>query len=207
MRNFVDNLIMFLSTALLSTTFTMDTTATVTTGAAHGWSVGDKIRVSSGTTLPAGLSASTDYYVTKVISTTEVEISAAEGGAKITSTDAGTGTHTAVLKSRKILIADFRNANLSIHTANSANFTVKLQGSTQDDVDFESAASATNRWDYIQMVDLQSGATVDGDTGVAPAGSDDDREFAVNADGLRWLCLDITSWTAGTLDARVALYE
>jgi hypothetical protein len=198
---------MFLSTALLSTTFTMDTTATVTTGAAHGWSVGDKIRVSSGTTLPAGLSASTDYYVTKVISTTEVEISAAEGGAKITSTDAGTGTHTAVLKSRKILIADFRNANLSIHTANSANFTVKLQGSTQDDVDFESAASATNRWDYIQMVDLQSGATVDGDTGVAPAGSDDDREFAVNADGLRWLCLDITSWTAGTLDARVALYE
>jgi hypothetical protein len=198
---------MFKSTALLSVDFTMDTTSVVTTGSAHGWSAGDKIRVSSVTTLPAGLSANTDYYVLNVLSTTTVEIAATDGGTKITSTDAGTGTHTAVLKSRKILVADFRDCNLSLHTANSANFTVKLQGSTQDDVDFESAASATNRWDYIQLVDLESGATVDGDTGVAPAGVDDDREFAINVDGLVWVCMDITSWTAGTLDARVSLYE
>lgn len=198
---------MFKSTSLLSVSFTAAVTNVITTGSAHGWSVGDKLRFSSSDTLPAGLSANTDYYVISVPSTTTLTVSSAEGGSAVDITDTGTGTHTAVLKSRKILVSDFRNAQLSLHTANSANFTVKLQGSTQDDVDFESAASATNRWDYIQMVDLEDGATVDGDTGVAPAGSDDDREFAVNVDGLRWLCLDITTWTAGTLDARVSGYE
>jgi len=207
MRNTQNDLVLFKSTALLSVAFTAAVTNLITTGSAHGWSVGDKIRVSSSTTLPAGLSASTDYFVISVPSTTTLKVSVAQGGAEVDITDTGTGTHTSVLKSKVVSVSDFGNANLSLHTANSANFTAKLQGSTQDDVDFESAASATNRWDYIQIVDLEDGATVDGDTGFAPAGTDDFREFAVNVDGLRLLCIDITSWTAGTLDARVSLYE
>lgn len=198
--------VLFKSTALLSSAFTMDTT-NIMTVTGHGWSVGDKIRVSTATTLPSGLSANTNYYVIEVVSVNTVKISATPGGTAITAASAGTGTHTAVLKSRVIYTKGFTDMSLSWHTANSANFTAKLQRSDQDDVDFESAASATNRWTYVQNIDNDDGDLVDGNVGITQdaAGTDENKNFAINLDRATWVCLDITTWTAGTLDARATL--
>lgn len=56
-----------------------------------------RVQVSSGTTLPGGLSAATDYYVIKVSDTTiklATSFANAVAGTAINITDAGTGTHT-----------------------------------------------------------------------------------------------------------------
>lgn len=206
MRQTQEELLMFSSTKLLSSAFTAAVTDIITvTG--HGYVGGEKVRVSTTTTLPGGLSASTDYYVVDVINANTFYLSTAPGGTHVNITSTGTGTHTMVLKSKVLDVEDFKNVILNFNTAGSGNFTAKLQGSIQDDVDFESAASATNRWDYIQMVDLQDGSTIAGDTGFAVTGTDDNRILEANVNGLKWICIDITSWTAGTLTVGAALYR
>ncbi len=76
-----------------SKTFTAAADDTITS-TAHGLSVGDIIRVSSSTTLPAGLSANTDYYVISTATANTFTVSVNNGGSVVNITDAGTGTHT-----------------------------------------------------------------------------------------------------------------
>lgn len=101
-----------------------------------------------------------------------------------------------------ILVEDFIHIILAIHTASSANLTVKVQGSTQDEQPtWGSAQSPTNKWDYIQLKDLEDAAAIDGDTGFAVAGTDDNRLFEVNVNGLKWLNLIVTARAAGSVTA------
>jgi hypothetical protein len=64
---------------------------------AHGMETGLKVQVSSGTTLPDGLSGSTDYFVIK-IDADKFQLAAsladAQAGTEIDILDEGTGTHT-----------------------------------------------------------------------------------------------------------------
>jgi hypothetical protein len=79
-------------------TFTAATTD-ICTKVAHGFVTGQKVRVSSATTLPAGLSAATTYYVIKLtadtfkLATTDANATA---GTAIDITDTGTGAHSIV---------------------------------------------------------------------------------------------------------------
>lgn len=81
-----------------SQTFTAATTD-ICTAAAHGFKTGDKVRVSSATTLPAGLSAATTYFViyltadTFSLATTDAN---AQAGTAINISDTGTGAHSIV---------------------------------------------------------------------------------------------------------------
>lgn len=207
MDNFIDPIALFKSTKVLEKAFTAADTDIITC-AAHGFETGDKIRVTtSGADLPAGLSTGTDYFVVKIDVNTFYlnSILSENSGDRIDITDAGTGTHTLHLKSKYVLVKGMRHLGLSWHTANSANFTVKIQMSRQADVDFESAASATNRWAYVQVIKNADGSTIDGDTGISPtsAGTDENKEFAINLDNAILICADVTAWVAGTLDLRV----
>jgi hypothetical protein len=107
-----------------------------------------------------------------------------------------------------INVENFRYAVLEFGTASSANLTIKFQGSVSDDAPtFSSAQSVSNHWDYIDVIDLEDGASIDGDTGVAPAGTDDFRLFQVNVDGLKWLCARVTAYAAGSVTVKVKLFE
>lgn len=70
----------------------------VLTANAHGLLTGDgPVRVSSDNTLPAGLAAATDYYVVRLDADTfslATSRANAYAGSVVTTTDAGTGTHT-----------------------------------------------------------------------------------------------------------------
>ena len=72
--------------------FTADAGTDTITSAAHGLANADRVFVSSQTTLPGGLSASTVYYVISAAANT-FQLAATEGGAAINITTAGTGVH------------------------------------------------------------------------------------------------------------------
>ena len=99
-----------------------------------------------------------------------------------------------------MLVSDFMHLVLSLATASSANLTVKFQGSISDTCpDFSAAQTAANMWDYIQVKDLEDGSSIDGDTGIAPAGTDDFRLFELNVNGLKWINAVVTARSAGAV--------
>lgn len=97
-----------------------------------------------------------------------------------------------------VYVPDMMHLLMTLSSSNNANFTIKFAGSYADTCpDFSAAHSDTNRWDYIQVRDMQNNAAIDGDTGVAFAGTDDVRQFEANVNGLKWICPIITAWSAG----------
>lgn len=104
-----------------------------------------------------------------------------------------------------IQVEDFQHVLLTLSSSDSGSFTVKFQASNSEVCpDFSAAQSVTNRWDYIQVKDLQSGSAIGGDTGVAFAGTDDVRLFEVNSSGQTWIGATLTAYAAGkvTLTAK-----
>ena len=84
------------SIALLTDTFTTGFAVNneLTSTSPHGLVVGDAIHVSTTTTLPAPLAAETAYWVLTTPTTSTLTIGASKGGAEITLTSDGVGTHT-----------------------------------------------------------------------------------------------------------------
>ena len=66
---------------------------TLSAGTDDDYADGDTVRLSTTTTLPAGLAIETTYYVVSVAAAT-LKVSATFGGSAINITDTGTGTHT-----------------------------------------------------------------------------------------------------------------
>ena len=107
---------------------------------------------------------------------------------------------TGVDKTGGVSVEDFRNSIFSLATdgGGTASFTVQFQGSVSETApDFSAAQSVTNHWDYIEVVDMEDGTVIDGDTGVAVAVADDYRLFEANVNGLRWVNAIITTYVAG----------
>jgi len=105
-------------------------------------------------------------------------------------------------------VSDFRNAVISFATASSANLTVKVQGAIGTvPPTWTSAQSASNMWDYVQIIDLEDGNPIDGDTGVSCAGTDDFRLFEVNVNALDWINVIVTARSAGNVTVKATLTD
>lgn len=117
-----------------------------------------------------------------------------------------------------VLVEGYRHLTVSLDFDYLANLTVKCVGSigkggassstgVDDAPDPTAAQTNNNCYDYIEMIDLQSGADIDGDTGIAKAGALDHRLLNVNTDGLKWINFYITARSAGAATARVKLFR
>lgn len=107
-----------------------------------------------------------------------------------------------------ILVEDFDTIVVTVTSQDSGSGTVKMQGSIAETRPaFGSAQSATNRWDYVQMKDLEDNSSVDGDDGVVATGTDIARQFEVNVSGLRWFCPVVTARVAGSFNVHVKGYS
>lgn len=84
-----------------SPTFTFTVSGYLFTAAAHGYGNSEMLTVSSSGTLPPGLTAATRYYLVQATTNT-YKLSLAKNGTPITTTGAGTGTHTATVSSHKL---------------------------------------------------------------------------------------------------------
>ncbi len=113
-----------------------------------------------------------------------------------------------VADSGAYLVQDFRHIILLLSTASSANLTVQVKGSIQDEMPtFSSAASASNQWDYIQLKDLEDQSSLDGDVGVVYAGTDAVRQFELNVNALKWIGISVTARAAGSVNATIQPYN
>lgn len=192
----------------LTATFTAATTDVITS-ASHGLKNGDMVVLTTTDTLPASLATATGYFVINA-STNTFKLSLTSDGSSVNITDTGTGTHTWTMHDigRNILVQDFINSVLSLSTDGTANFVIKFQGSIQDTCpDFSAAQTVANHWDYIEVVDIQSGAAIDGDTGITFSAADDNRLLEMNIDGLKWINAIISSYVAGTATLKVRLFD
>jgi hypothetical protein len=206
MRNFTDEQTIYLGTSTPQADFTAATTGIITS-AAHGLVNGDVVRVTTTTTLPSGLSADTDYYVIES-DTNTFQLSATRDGSAVTIASTGTGTHTYHLKGKVIYVGDWKNVALSLNFITTPTMTVKVQGSIAEDApSFSDSQAYDNRWDYVEVIDVEDGTALDGDTGIACTGTADNRIFEANVSALKWITVAITAYTAGTLDVRVASFS
>ena len=205
--------------AILTDTFTAATTD-ICTQSSHGLKNGDPLVLTTTGTLPAGLALATVYYVieaatntfklslTKPQSYTTGTISSPVPPVDIT--DAGTGAHTYTMHDigNNIFVQDFRHTIISLDGYDSNNCTVKIVGSIAETCpDFSAAQAYDNAWEYIEVVDLNSGSAIDGDTGVAQAGTNDHRLFEANINGLTWINAIITAWSAGSVTVKCKLFN
>lgn len=102
---------------------------------------------------------------------------------------------------------DFRNAIFNLDSDNSANLTVKFVASIAEDrPDFTSAQSPTNQWDYVQVIDLEDGTSIDGDTGIVLSGTDDNRQLEANINGIRWISAIVSGYSAGDVTVKARLF-
>lgn len=100
-----------------------------------------------------------------------------------------------------VFVRDFRSIVICVATTGSANMTIKFAGAISEAIpDFEAAQSQSNPWDHVEVVDLQDGAAIDGDTGIAFAGTDDVRLFEVNVNSLIWFGAHLTARSAGSVN-------
>jgi len=193
-------------------TFTAAVTDIITANA-HGLVDGNMIVLTTTTTLPAGLAASTVYYVVQAATNTfKVSLTSGTEGPAVDITSTGTGTHTFTMHDvgNNIFVKDFRNAILNFATdgGSDAALTVKFQGSIQEDCpDFSAAQSVTNMWDYIDIIDLEDQSSIDGDTGIAVAGADDYRQLEANINALTWINCILSGWSEGEVTVKILLTD
>ena len=104
-----------------------------------------------------------------------------------------------------MVVTPFDHLLITIASASSGNFSVKLKGGTLDTVtgavpDFSAAQSATNRWSYVEMINKDDQTdVVKGSTGVVATGTDICKSYAVNSDVFDVIALDVTARSAGTV--------
>lgn len=106
-------------------------------------------------------------------------------------------------------VSDFKNLELELTSASSANLTVKVQGSFAETApDFSTAASATNPWFYVALYDLESpGAIINGSTGIVFAGTDAVYGLIANVDGLQHINAIVSGYAAGNATLKLNAYD
>lgn len=204
----ISPLIVLIAEQTIKGTVTVVAATDIWTSTAHGLSTGDVVLLSnSGGALPTGASATTKYFV-KVIDADTFYLYTNSGLTTLLNvTTNGTGTNSFNLQSRVMNVADYQNIQLEIDTSNSANFTLLVQGSNEEVCpDFSAAQSTSNVWKLIQIKNLSTGSSVNGATGIAPTGTDINTSYGFNVDGLRWICLQFSAWTAGKVRAAARGY-
>lgn len=115
-------------------------------------------------------------------------------------TGAGTGVN----------VSSYKNIQLKITSQGSFNGTVKIQGSLSlEEPTWDSAASATNSWDYVAAFDLIDPTTViPGGTGVSASGTDiGTKNLLVNVDGITWLNAVVTARSAGSVNVELVAMD
>ena len=101
-------------------------------------------------------------------------------------------------------VVNFKNIIIELATASSAALVVKIQASVSDVApDFSAAASPSNHWTYIQVVDLISNLGIIGGTGITASGTDLLQLLELDVNGIKWVNMEVSGWSVGTITTKI----
>ena len=104
-----------------------------------------------------------------------------------------------------ILAEDFRHIGLNLNAASSADYTLTVYASDQESrPDLTSAASATNTYSAVEVVNKDTWASIDWSTWIVIA-SDGFTRYEINDNSARWVWVKITTFSAWTATIQMAL--
>lgn len=196
-------------------TSSTDATPIVVTKASHGYATGDLVIINGHTT---NIAANGIYKIT-VVSSSTFSLQDVNTGANVAGSGAGAGSGGVVALAPKIIdVSDFRDIVISVETSGSFNATVKVAGSigklksdttaiSGETPNFGATQSKSNPYTFVQIINLDTAAAVNGATGITSAGTDLHNAYEVNTNGLRYLTLVPTAWTAGAITVKALLTD
>lgn len=208
-RGYSDNIELVNIATKVSAEFTFANATSIFTSNGHGFRDGDAVLLSNaGGALPDGLLSTTKYYVQVIDANTFYLYTDSALSTLATAADDGSGTNSFTLQARVMNVVDYRNIILDVDTANSAAMTIKVVGSSiQSCPNFSAAQSASNVYKYILIKDIESGTAIEGDTGIVLAGTDINKQYEVNVNGLSWITVIFSSVTAGNAQIIATAYD
>lgn len=215
MRDFKEITILDNVTPVAITSST-DATPIVVTKASHGLTTGDQVLIFGHTT---NVAANGIRKVTVVTANT-FSLQSIDDGTNIAGSGAGAGGATGYfMTAPKILsLQDFKVAVLEVTTTGTATTTPKFYGSlgksrtdasarNGDTPNFGATASRANPYTTVQIVPLDTGVPLDGDTGIVIAGADITAKlYEVNINALKYGTMFPASWTAGAITIKAQLF-
>jgi len=108
-------------------------------------------------------------------------------------------------------VSEYDTILIMVASSATATATIQIQGTgMQTEPAWTTAQSATNVWDYREIIDLEDGTVLDGDTGIAFSGTavaDTVRQFELNCKSLTWVNARVTAWTAEGLTVWIRPYK
>lgn len=193
--------------AILSANFTAAITDIISSNA-HGLKDKDMVVLTTTGTLPAGLETSTVYYVKKIDANTFYlhTTPQLETADRVNVTDTGTGTHTFTMHDIGYTkdVEDFDSISILFGSESSANVKTEFLISDKDDEpDFSAAATVSNHYDGVDVVDNEDNSNNDGDTGIVLSGTDDVRNFEINVERKKWFNARLSNYVAGKVTVKI----
>lgn len=99
----------------------------------------------------------------------------------------------------------FRNQVVTLVPAGTVSMTFKFAASDQDtQPDFAATSTATNQWQYIDVIDLADGSSIDWATGVALT-TTATRRLEYNSNVSKWIGIVCTAYSTWTIAGKIAL--
>lgn len=195
-------------------TSSTDATPIVVTATAHGLVTGDRVLIFGHTT---NVAANGIFKVTRLSSST-FSLQDEFTGASVAGSGAGAGSSGVCMKAPPVVyLESFRNAILQFGTSGTATTTVKAAGSlgkpfasaqTSPRYDYPNigaTVSPSNPYTFLQLINLDTGAAVNGATGIVVAGADVNNQYEVNINAMKYFTLIPITWSAGAISAKLIL--
>lgn len=195
----------------VAVTSSTDATPIVVTATAHGFVTGDRVLIYGHTT---NVAANGIFKVTKITANT-FSLQDEFTGANVAGSGAGAGASgVCMIAPTVMLVADFRNVELQVGTSGTATVTFKIAGSQGipgkeasgsprfDLPNFGATVTPANPYTFLQVVNLDTGATTNGATGIVVAGADINNNYEVNTNAVKWVTVIPVSWSAGAISVK-----
>lgn len=194
----------------VAVTSSTDATPIVVTATAHGFVTGDRVLIQGHAT---NVAANGIFKVTRIDANT-FSLQDEFSGASVAGSGAGAGSGGFCLKAPPLLLcSDFRNIIFELHTAGTTTMTTKAFGSTgkpdssstfdpgnprKDVPNIGATISGANPYSALNLINLDTGASLNGSTGVVQSGADVNNQWEVNINLTKWMAIFPISWSQGS---------
>lgn len=198
----------------VAVTSSTDATPIVITATSHGLNSGDRVLIYGHTT---NIAANGIYKITKV-NANSFSLQDEFTGANIAGSGSGAGLSGLMVKAPPILLTTgYRNIVLQVFTSGTATTTLKVAGSLgisaesyangprYDFMNMAATAGINNPYTFLQAIDLDTAAAVNGATGFVASGADLGKQYEINVNAMKYLTVFPISWSQGVITVKALM--